>query len=93
VELGGDFTNKINPKHVDALKAKKVKTADLARSPSTNLVMKPTTRCPRVLGLRTLHRPIKDQKGTEKYAAGAKATLAELNTINCVRDNVVGKVE
>jgi simple sugar transport system substrate-binding protein len=94
VELGGDFTNKINPKHVDALKAKKVKTADLGEISVYDLVMKRYDQMSQSpVGFEPFTGPIKDQKGTEKYAAGAKATLAELNTINWFVDNVVGKVE
>ncbi len=36
--------------------------------------------------------PIADQSGTERYAAGAKATIPELMSINYFVKNVVGKL-
>ncbi len=94
VELGGDFNTKINPKHVAALKAKMIKTPDLGEISAYDLVMKRYDQMKQSpVAFEPFTGPIKDQKGTEKYAAGAKAPLGDLTTINWFVDNVIGKVE
>lgn len=94
VELGGDFNNKVNPKYVEPLKAKMIKTPDLGEINAYDLVMKRYDQMKKTpVEFEPFTGPIKDQKGTEKYAAGAKATLADLTSINWFVDNVVGKVE
>ena len=92
-ELGGKFGEPINPKYVDALKAKSIKTADLGELSVYDLVMKRLEQMKQTpVGFEPFTGPIKDQKGTEKYAAGAKATIGELLSISYFVENVVGKL-
>lgn len=94
VDLGGKFGEPINPKHVDALKAVKVKTADLGEISVYDLVFKRWEQMKKSpVEFEPYTGPIKDQAGKERYAAGAKATIAELTTIDYFVDNVVGKVK
>jgi simple sugar transport system substrate-binding protein len=92
-ELGGKFGEPINPKYVDALKAKMIKTADLGELSVYDLVMKRLEQMKQTpVGFEPFTGPIKDQTGAEKYAAGAKATIGELLSINYFVQNVVGKL-
>jgi simple sugar transport system substrate-binding protein len=92
-ELGGKFGEPINPKYVDALKAKMIKTADLGELSMYDLVTKRLEQMKQTpVGFEPFTGPIKDQTGTEKYAAGAKATIGELLSINYFVQNVVGKL-
>ncbi len=92
--LGGTFDAPINPKFVDALKAKKVKTPDLGELSVYDLVMK------RYEAMQTGGRdafdpfmgPISDNKGTVKIPAGRYGTKAELLSIDYYVDNIVGDV-
>jgi len=92
--LGGSFDAPINPKFVDALKAKKVKTPDLGELSVYDLVMK------RYESMQTGGRdafdpfmgPIPDNKGTVKIPAGRYGTKTELLSIDYYVDNIVGDV-
>ncbi len=92
-ELGGEFGVPVSPKYIDALKAKTVATADLGSMNVYDLVMK---RYEQMKQSRETFEPftgpIKDQKGTERYAAGQMATIGELMSINYFVENVVGKL-
>ena len=94
VDLGGKPGEPINPKFIDELKAIKVKTPDLGEISVHDLVFKRWEQMKKSpVEFEPYTGPIKDQKGAEKYAAGAKAPLGDLLSINWFIDNVVGKVE
>lgn len=94
VDLGGKFGEPINPKFIDELKGITVKTADLGDVSVYDLVFKRFDQMKQTpVAFEPFTGPIKDQKGAEKYAAGAVASLADLTSINWFVDNVIGKVE
>jgi basic membrane protein A and related proteins len=74
-ELGGEFGTPVNPKFVDALKAKTVKTADLGDMNVYDLVMKRYEQMKQ--GRETFDcflGPVKDNKGAVRIPAGTLAT-------------------
>ncbi len=92
-ELGGKMGEPINPKHIDLLKAYTVKTADLGDMNAYDLVMKRLEQMKTTpVAFEPFTGPIADQSGTERYAAGAKATIPELMSIDWFVRNVVGKL-
>jgi basic membrane protein A and related proteins len=94
--LGGDFSMPINPKFVDALKAKSVATKDLGKLSVYDLVMK------RYQQMQTGGRdafdpftgPVKDNKGVERIKAGGYASKDFVlgPDILWYPDNVIGDV-
>jgi simple sugar transport system substrate-binding protein len=92
--LGGTFDAPVNPKFVDALKAKKVKTPDLGELSVYDLVMKryETMQTKGRDGFDPFMGPISDNKGTVKIPAGRYGTKAELLSIDYYVDNIVGDV-
>ena len=94
--LGGEFGVPINPKFVDALKAKSVTTKDLGKISVYDLVMK------RYEQMQTGGRdafdpftgPIKDNKGVERIKAGGYASkeLVLGTDMLWYPDNIVGDV-
>ncbi len=92
-DLGGKFGEPVNPKFVDALKAYKIKTADLGEMNAYDLVLKRLDQMKQTpVGFDPYTGPIVDQAGKERYAAGAKATLAELISIDWFVANITGKI-
>lgn len=92
-ELGGDFGQLVNPKFEAPLKAAMVKTADLGDVSCYDLVMKRREQMKQSpAAFEPFTGPIKDQAGKERYAAGAKAAIGELLSINYFVENVVGKL-
>lgn len=92
-ELGGKFGEPISPKYVNALKATKIKTPDLGEISTYDLVMKRLEQMKKGRDVfEPFTGPIKDNSGKERYAAGAKATIPELMSINYFVENVLGKL-
>ncbi len=91
--LGGEIGVPVNPKFVDALKAKTVKTADLGELNVYDLVMKRYEQMQQGReAFDCFVGPIKDNKGNVKIAAGAMGSKEELLAITYVVDNIVGDV-
>jgi len=93
--LGGEFGVPINPKFVDALKAKTVKTADLGELSVYDLVMKRDEQMQ--AGRETFDPflgPIKDNKGAVRIPEGTLATKEYVlgTDILWYPENVVGDV-
>ena len=92
--LGADYQTPVNPKFVDALKAKQIATPDLGTLSAYDLVMK------RLQTMQTGGReafdafmgPISDNKGAVRIPAGQLGTKAELLSIDYYVDNIVGDV-
>jgi simple sugar transport system substrate-binding protein len=92
-ELGGKMGEPINPKFVDTLKGIKIATADLGEISVYDLVLKRLEQMKQTpVAFEPFIGPIKDQAGTERYAAGVKATIGELMAINWFVQNVVGQL-
>ncbi len=92
-ELGGKMGEPINPIHIDALKAVKIKTDDLGEINVYDLVLKRLDQMKQTpVSFEPFTGPIKDQKGTLRYAEGAKATIAELMAIDYFVANIVGQL-
>lgn len=89
--LGGSFDDIINPKFVDALKAKKVETADFGKLSVYDLVIKRYDQMKTgVAAFEPFTGPIKDNKGTLRIKAGERAGKGDLLGIKYYVDNVVG---
>ena len=70
-----------------------MKTADLGEISVYDLVFKRWDQMKQTpAAFEPYTGPIKDQAGKERYATGAKATIAELNTIDYFVDNVVERL-
>ncbi len=91
VLLGGEIGQPINPKFVDLLKSKKVKSADLGEMNGYDFVMKRYEQI-KANQIEPFTGPIKDQKGVERIPAGQKADPAHLLSIEYFVDNVVGEI-
>jgi simple sugar transport system substrate-binding protein len=92
-DLGGKFGVPINPAFEAPLKAYTITTPDLGKISAYDLVMKRLEQMKQApVGFEPFTGPIKDQAGKEVYAAGAKASLADLTSINYFVSNVVGKI-
>ena len=91
--LGGSFENPINPKFVDAIKAKKVTDPLLGELSVYDLVMKRIAQMkdPAML-FDPFTGPIKDQDGKERLKAGQRATYGELLSVDWFVEGVVGKI-
>lgn len=89
--LGADLSTPINPKFEAALKAVNVATPDLGTLNVYDLVMKRLEDM-KASSWEPFTGPIRDQAGTERYAAGVAATQAELISINWFVDNVRGEI-
>lgn len=79
VELGATWEDKINPKYVDALKAKTVESEDFGTISVYDLVMKRYDQM--MQGRETFDPfvgPIADQTGTVRIAAGETASIGHL---------------
>jgi basic membrane protein A len=91
--LGGEIGEPINPKFVDALKAKTTKSADFGELSVYDLIMK---RYEQMQSGREAFDPfvgpIKDNKGAVRIAEGAMGSKAELLSIDYFVDNIVGDV-
>lgn len=92
-KLGADFNTPINPKFVDALKAKFVNDPILGKISIYDLVMKREEQMsePTVL-FDPFTGPIYDQKGTLRLKPGERASHDLLWNINWFVDNVVGEI-
>ncbi|MGB9793868.1 BMP family ABC transporter substrate-binding protein [Caldisericum exile] len=92
-KLGADFNTPINPKFVDALKAKFVNDPILGKISVYDLVMKREEQMsePTVL-FDPFTGPIYDQKGTLRLKPGERASHDLLWNINWFVDNVVGEI-
>ncbi len=93
--LGGEFGTPINPKFVDALKAKRVKTPDLGEISVYDLVMKRDEQMK--AGRETFDPflgPIKDNKGAVRIPEGTLASKEYVlgTDILWYPENVVGDV-
>jgi simple sugar transport system substrate-binding protein len=94
VDLGGKVGEPISPKFIDELKGISIATPDLGKISAYDLVLKRFEQMKKTpVEFEPFTGPIKDQKGVEKYAAGVKASLADLTSINWFVSNVVGKLE
>lgn len=92
-DLGGAPGVPVNPKFVDALKAYTVNTPDLGKINAYDLVMKRLAQMKQApVAFEPYEGPIYDNTGKQRYAAGQKATIAELTAIDYYVDNVLGKV-
>jgi len=94
-QLGGEFGTPINPKFVDALKAKTVEDKALGKISVYDLVMKRYGEMQKGReGFDPFMGPIKDNKGAEKIPAGKTADKAYLlgTDILWYPENVVGDV-
>ncbi len=89
--LGGDMNDQINPKFLDVLKAKKVKTQDLGELSVYDLVMKRLEQM-KAETFEPFTGPIKDQAGTVRIAEGAQASKDDLINIMYFVDNVKGEI-
>jgi simple sugar transport system substrate-binding protein len=89
--LGGNLTETVNPKFVEALKAVTIKGTDLGDLSAYDLVMK-RYEAIKAGTFNYATGPIKAQDGTEKYAPGVAAPLADLLSVNWFVDNVKGEV-
>jgi simple sugar transport system substrate-binding protein len=89
--LGGEFGQPINLKFVDALKAKKLKSADLGEMNAYDYVMKRYEQI-KAKQFEPFSGPIKDQKGEVKIKAGEKADPGHLISIEYFVDNVIGEI-
>jgi len=91
--LGGSFSEPINAKFVDALKAARVSTPDLGSLSAYDLVMKRYAQMKEGReAFDPFVGPIKDNQGNVKIPAGVMATIAELNAIDYYVDNIVGDI-
>jgi simple sugar transport system substrate-binding protein len=89
--LGGEIGQPINPKFVELLKSKKIKSADLGEMNAYDYVMKRYEQI-KANQFEPFTGPIKDQKGVERIPAGKKADPAHLLSIEYFVDNVVGEI-
>lgn len=91
--LGASPTEKINPKFVDALKAKMVDAAGLGSLSVYDLVMKRLEQMKQGReAFDPFTGPISDNKGQVKIPAGKMGTKEELLSIDYYVDNIVGEV-
>lgn len=91
--LGADLNTPINPKFIDALKAKKVNDPILGSINVYDLVMKREEQMSEETVLFEPYTgPIKDQKGNLMLKAGERASHDVLWNIDWFVDNVVGEI-
>lgn len=89
--LGADLSTPINPAFEAALKAAKVKTADLGEISAYDLTMKRLEQM-KAATFDPFTGPIKDQAGKVQIPEGKAGTKAELLSIMYFVDNVVGEI-
>jgi simple sugar transport system substrate-binding protein len=92
-KLGGSFTEEINPKFVNDLKAVSVNTPDLGKISAYELVMK---RYHQMIhepdSFDPFAGPIYDNTGKEQVKQGERASKGDLLSIMYYVDNVVGSI-
>ena len=92
-KLGGSFTEEINPKFVDDLKAVSVNAPDLGKISVYDLVMK---RYHQMMqgpdSFDPFAGPIYDNTGKEQVKQGERASKGDLLSIMYYVDNVVGSI-
>ncbi|MFQ3619377.1 MAG: BMP family ABC transporter substrate-binding protein [Spirochaetales bacterium] len=89
--LGGEINQPINPKFVDVLKSKKIKSSDLGELNAYDYILKRYEQV-KANQFEPFTGPIKDQKGAVRIPAGQKADAAHLLSIEYFVDNVVGEI-
>ncbi len=91
--LGGDFSDIINPKFVDELKAFKLKADDVGDTNAYDLIVKRYEQMKQGVDVfDPFVGPIKDNKGKVQIADGARASKGDLLSIMYYVDNVVGDI-
>ena len=91
--LGADLNTPINPKFVDALKAKTVNDPILGKISVYDLVMKRKEQMSEATVLfDPFTGPIKDQNGTLRLKAGERANHDMLWSVDWFVDNIVGEI-